>query len=1046
MELEEGESLEEYLENAKPAPDDFSENFDAECVHKMGNFASYDSRFLFDHKVQGERVPLTRERLQYVSPKLLRMLDEIDDIDSKDLDEHGHTFKHFIFSGVKSGTNGAKIIATALIDILGMHMGEDETAPNNNFLLMSSIAVYNKSIPVKRRKEMLRIYNSRPDNVHGKLARIIIMDGGFKEGIDLFDVKYVHIFEPQTTPSDQKQVIGRATRTCGQKGLEFHPNRGWPLHVNIYDSSIPEDVQFKYMRSKTVHNMYLTALGLDMRMIELSADMERVYVEGAVDYYLNKPIHEFSIGGNNERLSGGSPKENKYEKEMKELLNRTQHNPRIIDALVKLNKKKTAKMKPPIKKQIKLLDDEVHELLKITRDARLIGALMNETHVEEMPQTHEGMRKYIEENYQDYKWPKVKMENLCGGSSLKGGYSKGINEQSSLKGGENIRYTPTQNFVRRYFTPENDRKGMLFAHSVGTGKTCSAIATATTSFEKEGYTILWVTRTTLKSDIWKNMFDQICSDSLRNVHVPKDPTDRMKLLSKSWSIRPMSYKQFSNLVSGKNAMYKALTNKNGIADPLRKTLIIIDEAHKLYGETDLSHLERPDMEAFKESILRSYEISGADSVRLILMTATPITTSPMELVKLINLCKERHERMEDDFHVFSEEYLDETGKFSRRGESRFLDNISGHISYLNREKDARMFAQPIIKFIDVPLLDNEILHREYDAPLLRALEKPRIDELEKQIKEDLGNLTDSYKGITAKSFASMNDVCETQAKKKDRTACKKLARQAIKDVMEYVKDRKKEVKEEGKELRQTLKEAKATLKAKTDEIKTRIKTAKNVGGSPLVGGSPKGINERSGGNSSEEESKQNFREKQDIPDIDTDYQKYMQSAFYNVRSKCRIPAKRNVFNDYPAIVQLNEEKAAFEDAIEEKKKDLKDYTKNLKMGLKALKGNKELLALKKKEIKQQISGMAIETRVKIDEFDKQIVKRDRTTKKLKATLERRYNKSLKQKEKDLKDVNREVDKVNKANREFQDLMEIEEEDLRDFVKTRYDKLKEELKK
>jgi hypothetical protein len=317
---------------------------------------------------------------------------------------------------------------------------------------------------------------------------------------------------------------------------------------------------------------------------------------------------------------------------------------------------------------------------------------------------------------------------------------------------------------------------------------------------------------------------------------------------------------------------------------------------------------------------------------------------------------------------------------------------------------------------------------------LRALEKPRIDELEKQIKEDLGNLTDSYKGITAKSFASMNDVCETQAKKKDRTACKKLARQAIKDVMEYVKDRKKEVKEEGKELRQTLKEAKATLKAKTDEIKTRIKTAKNVGRSPLVGGN------------SSEESKQNFREKQDIPDVDTDYQKYIQSAFYNVRAKCRIPAKRNVFNDYPVIVQLNEEKAAFEDAIEEKKKDLKEYTKNLKTGLKVLKGNKELLTLKKKEIKQQISGMAIETRVKIDEFDKQIVKRDRTTKKLKATLERRYNKSLKQKEKDLKDVNKEVDKVNKANREFQDLMEIEEEDLREFVKTRYDELKEELKK
>ena len=36
----------------------------------------------------------------------------------------------------------------------------------------------------------------RPDNVYGENIRIILMDGGYKEGIDLFDIKYVHIFEP----------------------------------------------------------------------------------------------------------------------------------------------------------------------------------------------------------------------------------------------------------------------------------------------------------------------------------------------------------------------------------------------------------------------------------------------------------------------------------------------------------------------------------------------------------------------------------------------------------------------------------------------------------------------------------------------------------------------------------------------------------------------------------------------------------------------------------------------------------------------------------
>ncbi|MEC8042546.1 MAG: hypothetical protein VX181_17900, partial [Pseudomonadota bacterium] len=46
-------------------------------------------------------------------------------------------------------------------------------------------------------------------------------------------------------------------------------------------------------------------------------------------------------------------------------------------------------------------------------------------------------------------------------------------------------------------------------HSVGTGKTCSGVSIASSSFEREGYTILWVTRTTLKGDVWKNIFDQI---------------------------------------------------------------------------------------------------------------------------------------------------------------------------------------------------------------------------------------------------------------------------------------------------------------------------------------------------------------------------------------------------------------------------------------------------------------------------------------------------------------------------------------------------------
>ena len=49
----------------------------------------------------------------------------------------------------------------------------------------------------------------------------------------------------------------------------------------------------------------------------------------------------------------------------------------------------------------------------------------------------------------------------------------------------------------------------------GTGKTCTAVATKSLTWEKEDYTILWVTRTTLRADIWKNMFEKVCDSMIR---------------------------------------------------------------------------------------------------------------------------------------------------------------------------------------------------------------------------------------------------------------------------------------------------------------------------------------------------------------------------------------------------------------------------------------------------------------------------------------------------------------------------------------------------
>lgn len=117
------ETHEQYVENIDPAsvdPRDFNISYDPTCVQKLGNFGSSNARFLFDHK---SHEPLTRDNLKVISPKLLKIVEEIERQDAQDMQKYGKKFKHFVFSNVKSGTGGAKIIATALMDILGMKLG-----------------------------------------------------------------------------------------------------------------------------------------------------------------------------------------------------------------------------------------------------------------------------------------------------------------------------------------------------------------------------------------------------------------------------------------------------------------------------------------------------------------------------------------------------------------------------------------------------------------------------------------------------------------------------------------------------------------------------------------------------------------------------------------------------------------------------------------------------------------------------------------------------------------------------------------------------------
>lgn len=238
---------------------------DPACVRSTSNWATVEKHHKFDSA--DFNAAQTSAELVSRSPKLAKILQNIRKFDREDEARYGRRFKHFIFSDIK-GVQGAKAVASALIAdgyTFGFATNSSAVVPNKrgvsakkstkppkppkspktakirlsvktpaellktkgaNFFFLSSVGLYGEPILVSVKKDALKTFNSRPDNVYGDLARIIVMDSGFKEGIDLFDIKYVHIFEPQTTSADQKQVIGRGTRTCGQKGLQFNPRVG----------------------------------------------------------------------------------------------------------------------------------------------------------------------------------------------------------------------------------------------------------------------------------------------------------------------------------------------------------------------------------------------------------------------------------------------------------------------------------------------------------------------------------------------------------------------------------------------------------------------------------------------------------------------------------------------------------------------------------------------------------------------------------------------------------------------------------------------------
>lgn len=805
---------------------------EAECIRQVENWAIYEPHHKLDNPLfNKERV---KKDLPVVAPKMDELLRHIEELDTEDQKKHGKLFKHMIFSDLKAA-GGAKAIGGALLSHgyqlvynSSLEITKPEKKSTKNFAILCSTKIYNKDVGIRFRRKILEMFNQRPENIHGEELRFIVLDYGFKEGIDLFDIKYVHIMETPITKADEKQIIGRGTRFCGQKGLTFDKKNGWPLYVFTYKTMLPGDLIDN--PAESMFDLFMQLSNIDATKITFAKELERKCIQSSVDFELNKNIHSYGQDKDSEFMQIIKEVEKVYAPEIvkikqpKEIVekagvklekygffnckNGCKGNVMVIPTELMLLVWYTYKTKVGVKDYIlerkprSFLCKELISNREFCEKLQAVWKNPNQyifnhrTKLEERIQALDYKHKYIHEqkkdmmwfikdmidqlnlppeppkkmmsypemqafmklHYKKFVWPEVVMENKC----LEDKDEK--KEESDLN---KILFTPTQLTLQEYFTPKSAYKGLLVWHSTGTGKTCSGISIATKTFEKEGYTILWVTRSTLRGDIWKNMFKQICSITLQEQEKKPDVQEAikspMKYVAKNW-IEPITYKQFSNLLTGKNEYYKEMVKRNGEKDPLRKTLIIIDEAHKLLSH-DLKPQEKPNFEVLQKKILESYEVSKEDSVRLLLMTATPYSEDPMQMVQLLNLMRPKNDQFVVKYEDFKKEYLREDGSF--RSPISFLSKVSGYISYLNRETDIRQFAHPVLKTIPVSMSESkkDELQRE-------------MTRLEEEVQESLETIT-ANEGEKAKAKEKLKlerkvlmERCKKIKDKEDKKKCK----------------------------------------------------------------------------------------------------------------------------------------------------------------------------------------------------------------------------------------------------------------------------------
>lgn len=255
---------------------------------------------------------------------------------------------------------------------------------------------------------------------------------------------------------------------------------------------------------------------------------------------------------------------------------------------------------------------------------------------------------------------------------------------------------PQQRFISNYINPLTQYNSILIYHSVGVGKTLSAISIAE-NFKKTYKIMVLIKNKSLELN-FTNQLLHVCSN-----YNNEQLLDAKKDINKHYTF--ITYKMLYNSVIGQE---EGIFNKNKVVKGnkitnINNTVLIIDEVHNIINNNLYNAVKKL--------------IDNSKNIKVILLSATPIYDTVYEIFEICNLLgsnlpirqKAIDAGLVDKINVKNNKnnllnINDEINKLTKKGEDVLKKELKGKVSYLI--SDSKTFANRIYNGIKIASTSN----------------------------------------------------------------------------------------------------------------------------------------------------------------------------------------------------------------------------------------------------------------------------------------------------------------------------------------------------